>query len=120
MKTARNIFFASLLSSFAIFLYAPFAGADNALSVTVTPPLIQLTIGPGESWSSVLKIVNSNAYPVTYYAQVVDMEANGENGQSKFIPLIGPQDPALAASQLAGWMSIPSAPITVRAGTSGD
>jgi hypothetical protein len=67
-----------------------------------------------------LKIVNNNPYPVTYYAQVVDMEANGENGQSKFTPLIGPPDPALSSSELARWMAIPSAPITVRAGGSSD
>lgn len=92
--------------------------AQAGLSVTLTPPLFQLTIGPGETWASGLKIVNNNSYDVTYYAQVVDMEANGETGQSKFIPVLGPQDPALASAQLARWITLEAVPITIKAGRS--
>src|SRR5262245_20566537 len=78
-------FRASCLIFAAIVLFAFPVFADEALSVTLTPPMYQLAIGPGESWASSLKIVNNNSYDVTYYAQVVDMEAKGETGQSKFI-----------------------------------
>ena len=36
-------------------LSATSAHAQEAMSVSVTPPLVQLTIGPGESWASSLK-----------------------------------------------------------------
>jgi len=111
---------ASSLFLLSLFSFASITSADNGLSVTVTPPLFQLTIGPGENFTSVLKIVNNNAYDVTYYAQVVDMQANGEAGQSKFIPIIGPPDPALATSELARWMKIPSTPVIVKAGKTAD
>jgi len=120
MTNRRHLFISALLFSLGLFSFATYSSADSALSVTVTPPLFQLTIGPGESWTSALKIVNNNTYDVTYYAQVVDMQANGENGQSKFVPIIGPPDPALAASELARWMTISAAPITVKAGKTMD
>ena len=95
--------------------------ADNSLSVTVTPPLFQLTIAPGESWQSVLKIVNNNTYDVTYYAQVVDMQANGEEGRSKFIPLVDESpNAALSSYALARWIQIAHDPIVVKAGESED
>jgi len=113
----KKYFLPALLLCFAA---AP-AHAQNALSVTVTPPLFQLTIGPGESWTSSVKVVNNNAYPVTYYAQVMDMQAQGEQGMSKFIPVVDePQDPALATYALARWITISSAPLTVPAGQSED
>ncbi len=99
---------------------APSSRADS-LSVTVTPPLFQLTIGPGETWASTLKIVNSNTYDVTYYAQLMDMQASGEDGRSKFIPLVDESaDPAQQSFALARWVQIPSDPIVVKAGSSGE
>jgi len=96
-----------------------FAQQSGALSVTVTPPLIQLTIGPGETWTSSVKIVNSNTYDVTYYSQVMDMEANGEDGHSKFIPLVNiPQEAQYEQYSLARWIDISTEPITVAAGSS--
>jgi hypothetical protein len=114
----KKITFGSLLLFFLLFSLPVFA-ADGTLSVTLTPPLYQLTIGPGENWTSSLKIVNNNSYPVTYYAQVVDMEARGESGESKLTPLIGPQDPDLESTQLARWVKLGSNTITVKPGTSG-
>lgn len=99
----------------------PLFADDTSLSVTVTPPLYQLTIGPGESWTTTLKIVNSNAYDVAFYAQVLDMQASGENGTSKFIPVIQQApDPATKSFALAHWIQISSAPIPVPAGGSVD
>jgi hypothetical protein len=96
--------------------------ADASLSVTVTPPLIQLTIGPGESWSSSIKVVNNNDYEVTYYTQLVDMQASGEDGRSTFIPLINEsqEDPILQSFALARWIHVSSDPITIQPGASAD
>ena len=93
----------------------------DALSVTVTPPLFQLTIGPGESWASTVKIVNSNSYDVTYYAQLMDMEASGEDGRSKFIPVVDASaDPVEQQFGLAQWIHISNDPILVKAGSAQD
>jgi hypothetical protein len=105
----------------ALFVAAPVAHADSGLSITITPPLIQLSIGPGESWTSALKVVNNNDFDMTYYAQVVDMQANGENGQSKFIPLVDEDqsDPTYQSFALARWVTLSTAPIFIKAGQTG-
>jgi hypothetical protein len=115
----RQKIIAGIVFALTLFFQSPFASADG-LSVTVTPPLIQLTIGPGDNWTSAIKVVNNNSYDVTYFSQVLDMEANGETGQSKFIPILGKPDPSLAASELARWITLPEKPITIKAGASAD
>lgn len=103
------------------FSVAPAASANDSLSVTVTPPLFQLTISPGESWSSALRIVNNNSYDVTYYAQLMDMQASGEEGRSKFIPIVNdPNDLSGQSYALAHWIHIGHDPILVRAGSTQD
>ena len=89
------------------------AQSANGVSVTITPPLIQLSIGPGESWTSALKVVNNNDFDMTYYAQVVDMQASGENGGSKFIPLVdeNQNDPTYQSFALARWIQLRPSPI---------
>lgn len=96
-----------------------FAYGANSLSVSVTPPLFQLAIGPGETWSSSIKVVNSNSYDVTYYAKVVNFEPNGEDGSSSFVPLVNEfSDPAMQTYSLASWIDISHEPIVVRRGSS--
>lgn len=91
------------------------------LAVTVTPPLFQLTIGPGEFWSSTLKVVNTNTYDVTYYAEVVNFEPEGENGAGKFTPRVNAsEDPTHRTFSLASWVEISSEPILVKAGSSAE
>lgn len=116
----------TLLPSFALgallfFVSAGVALAQTALSVSITPPLFQLTIGPGESWSSSIKVVNNNASAVTYYAQAVDFEPKGENGNGDFIPLVNEQsDPARSQYSVASWLQLPESSVTIPAGQSAD
>lgn len=91
------------------------AQTEGALSVTVTPPLIQLTIGKGESWASSLKVVNTNPYDVTYYAQVMDFSADGEGGAAALSPVVGG-----ASIGLASWITIPAKSIMVPSGSSAE
>ncbi len=95
------------------------ASAQESLSVTITPPLFQLTVGPGESWTSNIRVVNNNSYAVTYGAQVVDFESQGESGQGKFVPLIESftNEPKRTDS-LGAWIAISKEPITIQAGES--
>jgi hypothetical protein len=106
---AMTVYIAGVLPAFA----------QEALSVTITPPLFQLTVGPGESWSSSVKVVNNNSYPVSYAAQVVDFEAQGETGQGKFVPLIETfANEPKSGDSLGSWIEISKDPITIEAGES--
>jgi len=101
-----------ILLSIFYFLFSGAARAQEKLSLTVTPPLFQLTIGPGEIWQSNLKVVNTNLYDLTVYASVMDFQANGEEGKGKFIPLIESLEGNNNRS-LASWIEISPEPIFV-------
>lgn len=101
-----------LVASFFVFLCTPHSivHAQEAQVMSVTPPLFQLSVLPGNVWSSSIKVVNSNQYPLTVYAEVVNFEAYGESGQGKFTPLIGE---VKDASTLASWINIAPGPFVI-------
>lgn len=86
--------------------------AEQKLTLTVTPPLFQLNIGPGEFWASSLKVVNANPYDLTLHTLVMNFEARGERGGGKFTPIIE-DDPEVALSSLARWIEVSKEPIFV-------
>ena len=97
------------------------ARAQEALSVSITPPLVQLTIGPGESWASTLKVVNNNAYDVSYYAHVVDFTAAGEDGSASFQPVVDQAtDPGAHSFSLGSWIHVSSAPLFIPKGSTAE
>ena len=108
---AKIIFIVALL----IGLSASKAMAFDKLSLTITPPLFQMAIGPGEVWRSSLKIVNTNPYDLTVYAGNMNFEANGEEGQGRFVPLLENN-----INNLAKWIEITPDPIFIPQGKSVD
>jgi len=92
----------------------------DSLSVTVTPPLFQLSIAPGEQWSSSMKVVNSNRRDVTYYAEVMDFDSQDEAGKANLLPAIDELTPREESYSLASWVTLPDGPIVVGAGQSGE
>jgi hypothetical protein len=80
----KNIFFISLLLMFVISPGLAQAANNGALALTITPPLMKLDLGPGESLATAIKVVNNNDYPITIYAKAVDFTDNGRGG-AKFI-----------------------------------
>ena len=51
--------------------------AQERLSITLTPPLFRLSLSPGESWPSSVKLVNANDYDLTVYASTMDFSDDG-------------------------------------------
>lgn len=97
-----------------IFYTSAPARAEEKLSLTITPPLFQLAIGPGEVWQSSLKVVNTNPYDLTVYASLMDFEAQGEDGQGRFIPILEKNSFSLPpTASLASWIKISNEPIVV-------
>jgi hypothetical protein len=86
-------------------------------SLSVTPPLFQLSVSPGNVWQSAVKVVNANAYPITVYAEVVNFVAKGEAGQGRFIPIEGDGS---EKKTLAEWIDLVKGPHTIAAGQSKD
>jgi hypothetical protein len=114
----KNTLLSVLTALFLVVSFVPTVAfaQDQNFSLSVTPPFFQMTITPGEEWSSFIKLVNVNDFPITLYASVVNFEANDdENGRGKFTPLLS-EDPEYRSSSLAGWIEVTDAPITVGAG----
>ncbi|MEZ4200089.1 MAG: LytR C-terminal domain-containing protein [Candidatus Paceibacterota bacterium] len=61
--------------------------AQNALTLSVTPSLFQVSAEPGQQWQSSVKMVNTNSYPITVYAEAVNFAPRDEAGHGKFIPV---------------------------------
>lgn len=102
----------SIAASACLFLLSGTAHAqDQKLTLSVTPPLFQLNLHPGELWKSSLKIINNNAYELTLYAAVHNFAPQGEAGQGVFLPReegFNPEGPTLA-----NWLDVTSLPIVI-------
>lgn len=115
--TLKRIF-VTLLLLIGVLLTTPFfVSAQENITLSLTPPFFQLTISPGEVWSSSIKVVNVNSFPLTLYASVVNFEASGETGRGKFTPLLT-DDPEYKSTTLAGWIDVTQNPIIVEPGSS--
>jgi hypothetical protein len=78
--------------------------------LSVTPPLFQLSVLPGDIWQSSIKVVNGNPYPLTVYAEVVNFSATGEAGQGRFETI---RESGGDKVTLAEWINISPGPYTI-------
>lgn len=83
--------------------------AQEAMTLTVTPPLIQINLQPGETWTSGIQVVNGNPYDLTVYAEPVLFEPAGEDGRPRFKtpPGVGGESTMPDPTTLAGWLTLP-------------
>lgn len=110
----KKLFFALLLTiSFAF----PSLSYAESQSLSVTPPLFQLSVDPGDVWQSSVRVVNTNNVPLTVYAEAVNFVPEGEYGLGKFMPVL--HDPDIKAT-LAEWIEISEGPYTIPRGESKD
>lgn len=94
-----------------LLLWLPVAAmAQDALSLSVTPTLFDVSVNPGQRWQSDIRVVNPNPYDITVYAQPVLLSASGERGVSTFTPIT--ETEGLDAT-LAEWLEITSEPVVV-------
>jgi hypothetical protein len=96
---------------FLVSLIAPFlrVQGEEGMSLTIAPPLFQINLQPGETWSSSIAVVNNNTYNISLYADPVLFKPSGESGSPVFISPTnedglshGPD-----TSTLAGWITVP-------------
>jgi hypothetical protein len=94
---------ASLLGAL---LAVPFlTAAQESLTLSVTPTLFQMSAAPGQSWQSSVRVINSNSFPLTVYAEPVNFAPQGELGQGKFLPVF---ETVTEGTTLAEWITLDS------------
>jgi hypothetical protein len=118
ISSAIGTAFFSALALVSVFYPVPGQAAEQKLALTVTPPLFQISVKPGDSWNSILKLVNSNPYDLTLYASPVNFESNNEQGYPQFIPILKGGD--VGANSLAEWINLSREPVLVPSGKSVD
>jgi len=111
--TSRKILHNVLFFLVCLGILFPFgARAQEALSLSISPTLFEMSGSPQQEWSSELKIINTNSYEIVISADVVNFAAEGESGQGKFLPIF---DTETQGQTFAEWITISNAPIVVPA-----
>lgn len=115
-QLCKKIFYSIICITCVSVVGVVHAYADGQ-SLSVTPPLFQLSVSPGDEWQSAIKVVNPNSYPLTVHAEVFNFEATGESGYGAFIPI---DTSTTSKDTLAQWIAIDSAPQSIPAEKSQD
>lgn len=107
MDRLRRSFFSTVLFFFAFLPGVVFA--EDAITLSISPSLYEMSAEPGQEWRSTLKVVNVNKFDLTVYADVVNFAPRGEGGEGMFMP-VGEEGEGVT---LAEWFSITTEPIII-------
>lgn len=99
---------------FFSFLNITLAQTNNSeasgASLSYSPPIIELTLDPGESFTDIIKVENSGNITETFYPSLYDFLPAGENGGQEFIPA----EDSNPTYSLSKWVTFPSEPLVLR------
>jgi len=86
----------------------------NSLTLTLVPPIFQVTQAPGTEWRSVLRVVNANPYDIVISATVTDFHPDGETGNAVLEHM--PPGDASDTHRMSGWIDISKEEIIIPRG----
>ena len=111
LKNSFRLFI--LCSAAVVCTFVPqFVAAQTGQVLSVTPPLIQNIVDPGDVWKSQIKVVNPNPNELTVYVEKKLFTPTGESGRGTFHDVV--EDPG-GATLLPDWIDITTEAITVPA-----
>lgn len=93
----------SILFSISFLLVPSFLFAQGSVTLSVSPTLFEMTANPSQEWSSSVRIINANSFPITVYSDVVNFKPTGEGGQGVMVPVL--EDETQGAT-LAEWIAV--------------
>ncbi len=99
-----------LCSLFLLPLLTSAQGADSQ-TLSVSPTLFEMQASRGQTWTSQLRVVNVNDYPITVYPQAVNFAPLGEDGRGDLIPIFSEET---QGQTLAEWITVPTDPIVIQ------
>jgi hypothetical protein len=77
--------------------------AQEALTLSISPSLFDMSVNPGQEWRSSLRVINVNNYELTVYVDVVNFFPRGEGGEGQFVPV---DTTEAANATLAEWFIV--------------
>lgn len=106
------------IAFFCLFFALPvpsFAADGQSLTMTVTPPLFQVTQVAGTDWRSQLRVVNTNSYDITVTVVPKDFHPDGETGNAVFEETAKgePTD----SRRMSGWIEVPESELVIKRGS---
>lgn len=113
----KSVIVSALTLLVVTMLFSPslFAQSEPGVTLSVTPPLFQLSLVPGETWRSGIRVDNRNSMDVTVVPKVMDYLSAGERGEGTFLDA---ERNTLSPHSLGKWISLNTEPILLRSGES--
>ncbi len=111
MKNKTPLFITILTLLSFIVLSPKSVLAQEALSLQVSPPILEIEINPGETYSDFIKFENlSDTETLTLYPQILSFKAKGEEGAQEFIE----DNSETTNFSLSQWVDISTNVITLK------
>ncbi len=96
------------------FAFAQPSSDANSLTLTLVPPIFQVTQVPGTEWRSMLRVVNANPYDIVITTTVTDFHPDGETGNA--VLEHAPVGDTTDTHRMSGWIDISKEPIIIARG----
>lgn len=101
---------ALLLCLFMLAPMAAFAQGADSQTLSVSPTLFEMQANRSQTWTSQLRVINVNDYPITVYPQAVNFAPLGEDGRGDLIPVF---ESETQGQTLAEWITVPADPVVI-------
>ena len=99
----KKIYKITLLCVGLFLLFTTAVSAQEALTLSISPSLFDMSVSPGQEWRSSLRVINVNKYELTVFIDVVNFLPRGEGGEGQFIPI---DTTNAAGATLAEWFIV--------------
>ena len=84
--------------------------SEQVQTLSVSPTLFQISANPSQTWTSEIRVINVNDYPITVYPQVVNFAPSGETGRGDLIPIFATET---KGQTLAEWVKLSSTSVII-------
>jgi len=101
-----------VIGLFACLTLPGFVSAQSAVTLSVSPTLFEMTASPSQTWTSTVRVINSNSFPIQIYTDVVNFAAAGESGQGTMIPVL---ETETNGGTLAEWINVTESELLIPA-----
>jgi len=102
-----------LVGSIFLLLLIPLAAfAQPAVSLSISPTLFEISANPEQSWTSTVRVINSNPFEIRIFTDVVNFTPQDESGQGKFVPVFSEET---QGQTMAEWIAVSDSEIIIPA-----
>ncbi len=110
--TSLNKVRLSLAAVLLLGLFPTIAVAQGSVALSVSPTLFEMSASKSQAWSSAVRVINTNPFPLKVYVNAVNFEPSGESGQGTMIPVLETES---NGTTLAEWFTLPTEEIIIPA-----